>query len=102
MDLRDEILSKLDAAQPEVRRHAWYWISFHMEFEHELKEHSCYTPLDNESLEWLRNHPTRYERHKEVQERLVASLEKRLAQAKHELQRLGWVCKKQVHLPDPI
>jgi hypothetical protein len=89
MNLRDEIVSKLDDAPPEVRRHAWYWISFHMDIEHELEERNCSTPLDDEAIEWLRSQPARYERHKEVKTRLVESLEKRLAQARNELQRLG-------------
>jgi len=89
MDLRDEIVSKLDDALPEVRRHAWYWISFHMDIEHELEERNCSTPLDDKTIAWLKTHPARYERFKEVKTRLVESLEKRLAQAKHELQRLG-------------
>ncbi len=89
MDLRDEIVSKLDDAPPEVRRHAWYWISFHMDIEHELEERNCGTPLDDETIEWLRTQPARYERNKEVKTRLVESLERRLAQAKHELERLG-------------
>jgi hypothetical protein len=89
MDLRDEIVSKLDAAQAEVRRHAWYWISFHMDIEHELEERNCGTPLDDETIEWLKTQPARHERHKEVKTRLVESLEKRLAQARQELERLG-------------
>ena len=89
MDLRDEIVSKLDDALPEVRCHAWYWISFHMDIEHVLEERNCSTPLDDETIEWLKTQPARYERHKEVKTRLVESLEKRLSQAKHELQRLG-------------
>ena len=89
MDLRDEIIAKLDDALPEVRRHAWYWISFHMAIQHELEERNCSTPLDDDTIAWLKTQPARYERHKEVKTRLVESLEKRLAQAKHELQRLG-------------
>ena len=89
MDLRDEIIAKLDDALPEVRRHAWYWISFHMDLENELQERNCSTPLDDDTIAWLKTQPVRYERHKEVKARLVESLEKRLAQAKHELQRLG-------------
>jgi hypothetical protein len=89
IDLRDEIIAKLDYALPEVRRHAWYWISFHMAIEHELEERNCSTPLDDKTIAWLKTQPVRYERFKEVKTRLVESLEKRLAQAKHELQRLG-------------
>jgi len=89
MDLRDEIVAKLDDALPEVRRHAWYWISFHMDIQHELQERNCGTPLDDEAIEWLRTQPARHERHKEVKTRLVESLEKRLEQARHELHRLG-------------
>ena len=89
MDLRDEIIAKLDDALPEVRRHAWYWISFHMDIQHELEERNCSTPLDDKTIAWLKTQPVRYERHKEVKTRLVESLEKRLAQAKHELQRLS-------------
>lgn len=89
MDLRDEIVSKLDAAPPEVRRHAWYWISFHMDIEYELKEMGSSSSLDDKTIEWLKSEPARYERHKEVKTRLVKSLENRLSQAKHELERLG-------------
>ena len=89
MDLRDEIVSKLDDALPEVRRHAWYWISFHMDIQNESQERNCDATLDDGTIEWLRTQPTRYERHKEVNTRLVESLEKRLAQARNELQRLG-------------
>jgi hypothetical protein len=89
MDLRDEIVSKLDDAPPEVRRHAWYWISFHVNIEHELEERNSGSSLDDDTIEWLKTQPARYERNKEVKTRLVESLERRLAQAKHELQRLG-------------
>jgi hypothetical protein len=89
LDLRDDIVSKLDDAPPEVRRHAWYWISFHMNTEHELEERDSGSSLDDEMIAWLKTQPSRYERNKEVKTRLVESLEKRLAQARHELQRLG-------------
>jgi hypothetical protein len=89
LDLRDDIVSKLDDAPPEVRRHAWYWISFHMNTEHELEERDSGSSLDDETIAWLKTQPSRYERNKEVKTRLVESLEKRLAQARHELQRLG-------------
>lgn len=89
MNLRDEIVSKLDDAPLEVRRHAWYWISFHMDIEHELEERDCGTPLDDDTIQWLRTQPTRYERNKEIKTRLVESLEHRLEQAKNELRRLG-------------
>lgn len=89
MDLRDEIVAKLDNAHSEVRRHAWYWISFHINIEHELEERDSGWLLDDETIEWLRTQPARYERNKEVKTRIVESLEGRLAQAKHELERLG-------------
>lgn len=89
MDLRDEIVSKLDDAPSDVRRHAWCWISFHMSIEYELEEMSSCSSLDDETIEWLKSQPLRYERHKEVKTRLVNSLEKRLLQARHELERLG-------------
>lgn len=89
MDLRDEIVAKLDNAPSEVRRHAWYWISFHMNIEHELEERDSESSLDDETIEWLRTQPARFERNKEVKTRLVVSLERRLAHAKRELQRLG-------------
>ena len=89
MDLSDAVIAKLDAAPPEVRRHAWYWISFYVNIEHGLEERGSGSPLDDETIEWLKTQPARYERNKEVKARLVESLEKRLAQAKHELQRLG-------------
>ena len=89
MDLSDEIIAKLDAAPPEVRRHAWHWISFHVNIEHELEDRGSGSPLDDETIEWLKSQTVRYERNKEVKTRLVESLEKRLAQAKHELERLG-------------
>lgn len=88
MDLRDEIVSKLNGAPPEVRRHAWYWISFHVNIEHELEERDSVSSLDDEAIAWLKKQPARYERNKEVKTRLVESLERRLAQAKHELARL--------------
>lgn len=89
MDLRDEVVRKLEHAPPGVRRHAWYWISFHMNIEHELEERDSGSLLDDQTIEWLRTQPARYERHKLVKTRLVESLEKRLEQARQELQRLG-------------
>ena len=89
MDLSDEIIAKLDAAPSEVRRHAWHWISFHVNIEHEIEERGSGAALDDETIEWLKTQPARYERNKEVKTRLVDSLERRLAQAKHELERLG-------------
>lgn len=89
MDLRDEIVSKLDAAPAEVRRHAWYWISFNMNIEHDLEELNSGTALDDETIAWLKTQPVRYDTHKEIKTRLVESLEKRLERARNELQRLG-------------
>lgn len=88
MDLRDEIVAKLDAAPKDVRRYAWYWISFHMNIEYELEERGVDSPLDDEALAWLRSVPEKYERHKKIKEQLVKHLEKRLANAKRELSRL--------------
>jgi hypothetical protein len=89
LDLSDEIIAKLNAAPASVRQHAWSWISFHMDIEHELKERNCGTPLDDETIEWLRTQPARYERNKEAKARLVQSLQSRLESAKRELERLG-------------
>jgi hypothetical protein len=89
MDLRDDIVAKLDSAPPEVRRHAWYWISFHVNIEHELEERDSGSSLDDDTIEWLKTQPSRYQRNREVKTRLVESLERRLIKAKHELQRLG-------------
>ena len=88
MDLQNEIISKLDEAPPEVRRYAWYWVSFHVNTEYELEDCNCETSLDDEVIEWLKTQPERYKRKKDIQIRLIESLEKRLEQAKRDLERL--------------
>lgn len=87
--LSDAVIEMLDAATPEVRRHAWHWISFHVNIEHELEENGSGWSLDDDDIQWLRQHPERYKRNKDVKRRLVESLEKRLEMAKVELQRMG-------------
>jgi dTDP-4-amino-4,6-dideoxygalactose transaminase len=89
LDLSDEVIAKFDAAPPSVRKHAWYWVSLHMEVEYELSENALQASLDDEIIEWLRTHPERYNRHKEVKALLVSSLEKQLENAKKQLERLG-------------
>jgi hypothetical protein len=87
--LRDEIIGKLEAEEKKTRQHAWYWISFHMEVVDELEVGTVGTPLDDDAIEWLKQHPDRFIRYRDTVARLVKLYEGRLVQAKLELQRLG-------------
>lgn len=89
IDLRDEVIAKLDSASPDVRRHAWYWISFHVNAEHDIEDSVSGTAIDDKTIEWLRKHPERFNQHKDMKAQLVSSLEKQLEQARRDLEKLS-------------
>jgi len=89
LDLRDDVIAKLNAVDPEVRRNAWYWISFDVEVFDELEGKDSTSGMTDEDLEWLRAHPARFAQHKAVRQRTVESLRARLANAEAFLARLG-------------
>jgi hypothetical protein len=60
-----------------------------MNIEHELEESGSGWSLDDETIQWLRQHPERYARNKDIKRRLVESLERRLECARVDLQRMG-------------
>lgn len=88
LDLRDTVVGLLNEAPEDVRRHAYYWISFEMAVGHELQEKQSWSTLSEEDIKWLQQHPKRYEQHVAVKQRVIARLKKDLEESEQEMERL--------------
>ena len=87
LNLRDEIVAKLKAADPDVRKHVWYWLSFEMEICEELESQSYSSSIPDETVEYLHTDKKRFNSLKSVTRRLEERLENRLIDVRKELSR---------------
>lgn len=88
LQLRDEVVEKLESAPKATMRHAWYWISFHVNFEHEMQDEGPWSIMDDETIQWLREHPARLEKMIASKKWLIETLKARLLKCEEEMRRL--------------
>ena len=88
LDLSERVIAILNAADDRIREHAYNWITLDMEVVRELKRSGAYERLPDASVEFLRRHPRRLERHIDVKRKLHAATLARLAILEDDLRRL--------------
>lgn len=87
IELRDEILNKLKAADPDIRKHVWYWISFEMEICEEIESQSYYSSIPDETIEYLHTDKKKFNSLKSATRRLEERLENQLIHIRKQLSR---------------